>query len=73
MNSIVTVISLIIFCVHHSNEKTFDLPADDWLLDADIDIEDYFNLNDENLLVKIDPNIAEDARLDTVIVSLAFL
>lgn len=31
---------------------------------ADIGIESYFN--DENALPEIDPNIAEDARLDTV-------
>lgn len=35
---------------------------------ADIGIENYFN--EENTLEKIDQNIAEDARLDTVFVLL---
>lgn len=49
-----------LFSVYYSNRTSFDLSVDY----ADIGIENYFN--DENALTKIHPNIAEDARLDTV-------
>lgn len=55
-----------LYSVYCSNQTSFDPTADY----ANIGIEHYFN--DENILTKIDPNIAEDARLDTVIILIYF-
>lgn len=52
--------------VHRSNQVSFDASVESEIKHnyADIGIENYFN--DKHVLEKIDPNIAEDARLDTV-------
>lgn len=54
--------------VHRSNQSAYDASTNSEIKHnyADIGIESYFN--DENVLAKVDPNIAEDARLDTVMV-----
>lgn len=59
-----------LFSLHRSNQVSFDASVESQIKPnyGDIGIENYFN--DENVLGKIDPNIAEDARLDTVLNSM---
>lgn len=67
MNLIVNVFSLMLISVQRSYQVTFEASIEVETKQhnyADIGIENYFN--DEHVLEKIDPNIAEDARLDTV-------
>lgn len=57
--------------VHRSNQASFGASIESEIQSnyADIGIESYFN--DENeMLAEIDPNIAEDARLNTVLILL---
>lgn len=54
--------------VHRSHQTSYEASINSEIKHhyADIGIESYFN--DENVMAQIDPNIAEDARLDTVMV-----
>lgn len=72
MKLILRIFPLMLISVqgHRSNQDSFDASVESAIKHnyADIGIERYFN--GEDVLPKIDPNIAEDARLDTVLAKL---
>lgn len=70
MNLNLRIFSLMLISVqvHRSHQTSYEASINSEIKHhyADIGIESYFN--DDNVMAQIDPNIAEDARLDTVMV-----